>query len=556
MTEGLSDDPELWSELPRYRRRRRRGFWRAGAPIAALVLFCFVYGAAFALFFPFLAVPLAIPVVVLGAVAIWAMPDVANAPLGLLEGLFFALVVALVMWPNYLAVALPGLPWITVVRLITVPLTIVLLVCVSTSPEFRSRLAGLLGETPWLWRLICAFVVIQTVSVVFSSAKGASADRLATALASWTGVFFMATYVFGRNGRTQRAAAMLCIMAVALAMIGLLEHRLGRVPWIGHIPSFLKVSDPNVGRILMGQARGDMHRVQATYSTSLGLAEYIALALPFMVHYAASRAYSVFVRAAAALAVPLLVATVVFTQARVGFVGIFICVVGYPLAHAALRWRRDPQNMAAAYAIFLSPVAVVGALIVSFIVPGIKYRLWGGGAAQLSTQSRSDQFHMGIPKVLKHAWGYGIGQGGDALGYYNASGVLTIDSYTLRLALEYGVIGLLVFYAIFGVTLFYAARAAERSPPEDREAALLIPAGLALLSYIVIKSVFAQEDNQPLAFMLLGMVAAIVAHTSRSYRKERSAQVLTPPRGDSRDRGSPTESRRFARHEAERASPR
>jgi hypothetical protein len=536
MTEALSDDPEPWSELPRYGRQRRRGFWRNRAPVVALAIFCFFYGAAFAIFFPFLAVPLAVPVIVLGAVAVWAMPDAARAPLGLLEALFFAFIVALAMWPNYLAVAVPGLPWITVLRLLTVPLTVVLLVCVSTSPEFRAQLSGILSETPWLWRLICAFVVIQTVSVVFSSAKGASADRLVTALSSWIGVFFTATYVFRREGRAERGATLLCVMAVALAAIGLLEHHMGRVPWVGHVPSFLKVNDPNVGRILMGQARGSTHRVQATYSTSLGLAEFVALALPFMVHFAASRAYHPFVRAAAALAAPLMVATVVFTQARVGFVGIFICVVGYPLAHAVLRWRRDPQDRAAAYAIYLSPLAVVGALIASFLVPGIKYRMWGGGEAQLSTQYRSEQLHMALPKLLKHPWGFGIGQGADALGFYNAGGVLTIDSYTLRLALEYGIIGLLVFYAIFGVALMYAGRAAVRSPPEDREASLLVPAGLALVSYLAIKSVFAQEDNQPFAFVLLGMVAAIVAHTSRSYLKPRhaaaaSGQVLTPVPG-------------------------
>jgi hypothetical protein len=538
MTEALSDDPELWSELPRYGRRQRRGFWRNRAPVVALAVFCFFYGAAFALFFPFLAIPLVVPVIVLGAVAVWAMPDSARAPLGMLEALFFAFIIALVMWPNYLAVAVPGLPWITVVRLVTVPLTVVLLVCVSSSPAFRSQLSGILGETPWLWRLICAFVVIQTVSIVFSSAKGASADRLVTALSSWIGVFFTATYVFSRQGRAERGATLLCLMAVALAAIGLLEHRMGRVPWVGHIPSFLKVNDPNVARILMGTIRlgSGVPRVQGTFSTALGLAEYLALAMPFMVHFAASRAYDPFVRAGAALAVPLLVLTVVFTQARVGFVGLFICAVGYPLAHAVLRWRRDPQNLLATYTIFLSPFAVAVALVVSYLIPGIRVRMWGGGATQLSNQSRSDQWHMGLPKLLKHPWGYGIGQGADALGYFNASGVPTIDSYTLRLALEYGIVGLLVFYAIFGVALLYVGRAAERSPPGDREAALLVPAGLALLSYIMIKSVFAQEDNQPLVFMLLGMAAAIVGRMG-GFRAERTRAAASPGRRPSRRSG-------------------
>src|SRR3546814_5293467 len=62
--------------------------------------------------------------------------------------------------------------------------------------------------------------------------------------------------------------------------------RSGVVPWVGHVPSFLKIQDPVVQRVLEGSARAatGIHRIQATYTTSLGFAEFLALMTPFALH--------------------------------------------------------------------------------------------------------------------------------------------------------------------------------------------------------------------------------------------------------------------------------
>jgi hypothetical protein len=497
-------------QLKPYAGAVRPGNWARRLSIGGFFLFCIVYGGAFALLFPFLAIPLVIPLAVLAGTAVWALPDMTKAPVRLLDFLFFSFLVALVMWPNYLAIALPGLPWITVQRLIGLPLALVLLVCVSVSSSFRGQLSAALQATPLIWKLICTFVFIQVLSIVFSADKGDSVDKLITALTTWIAVFFCSTFVNTRNGRLEFFAGLICVMAVALGVMGIFEHRADRVLWAGHTPSFLQVNDENVERILAGTSRveGQAHRVQATYSTSLGLGEYVALAMPFLFYFATGR-YPAILRMAAIAAVPLLVLTVVFTQARVGFVGILISVLVYPFTWLFLLWRRNPKSLLAASAMFFSPVLLGAALVTTYVVPGIRVRMWGGGREQLSTQARVDQFHMGVPKLMSHPWGYGIGQGATALGYANPAGVLTIDSYSLRLAMEYGIVGLIVFYAVFVAALYYASRGALAAPQDNREAKLFVPIGIALLSFIVIKSVFAQEDNQSLVFMLLGMLAAL-----------------------------------------------
>jgi hypothetical protein len=508
MTDIAGVDIGARRPMPPYATGARPGRARLFA-VGGLLFFCFVYGAAFALFFPFFAIALATPIVLLGLVAVWALPDAGAAPTSLLEGLFFTFVCALVLWPNYLAVALPGLPWITVLRLTGLPMVVALLISVSISPAFRSRLASILSSTPWLWKLICAFIAIQTASIVLSISKGDSIDKFITAQTNWTTVFFVSCYVLAKKGAAELVAALLCLMAVVLSGVGLLEFHLGRVVWAGHVPSFLKVNDETVARILTGQVRAlGAHRVQATFSTSLGFGEYLAMATPFLFYFATTRRHAL-VRLGALLAIPLIILLVILTQARVGAVGVTMVFFVYPFAWVFLRWRRNRSDYLAASAVYLSPALAAVGLVICYIVPGIRYRVLGGGADQASTQARMDQLHIGIPKILHNPLGYGIGQGANALGFRNWDGVLTIDSYTLRIVLEYGVVGLLLFYGVFAAAITYAARGALLAPRSERESSLFIPAGTALLCYLAIKSAFAQEDNQPFVFMLMGMVVAL-----------------------------------------------
>ena len=79
------------------------------ALLLAFMGFCLFFGFLYGLTTPFLIKQLVIPIVLLALVAVWALPDVKTAPTGALYGLSFAFVIVLFLWPNYLAVALPGL---------------------------------------------------------------------------------------------------------------------------------------------------------------------------------------------------------------------------------------------------------------------------------------------------------------------------------------------------------------------------------------------------------------------------------------------------------------
>src|SRR5262245_58170945 len=116
------------------------GFFQRHLPLLVGIIAavaCIPYGFYYAIFTPWLLVPLIVPIVILMLITIWALPDTQFFPEKALERMFFAFFAALVLWPNYLAVDLPGLPWITFGRVVNVPMVMLLIITVSTSVPFR-----------------------------------------------------------------------------------------------------------------------------------------------------------------------------------------------------------------------------------------------------------------------------------------------------------------------------------------------------------------------------------------------------------------------------------
>lgn len=486
-----------------------------------LLLTGLAYGFFFGHLAPFLIMPFIVPVAVLAGLVIWALPDMDRAPTDIAGGLLIAFLVALPLWPNYLAIALPGMPWITLSRIIGGPMVLLLLVCLSVSPAFRRQAADSLQTTAPVWKLLAALVAIQFLSLVPSVLHGGSfgeaAEAFAVAQINWTAVFFLSAHAFLRPGRASLLVVALALATFALTLIGLQEWRIGAVPWAGHIPSFLKLQDPLVEKVLSGSARAatGIHRVQASYTTSLGLAEFLALMTPFILHFAV-RGRQMWHRLAAIAFLPLLFWTILLTDSRLGVVGFFLSFLFYLFIHGLMKWRSERRGLIGPAIVIAYPLLFAGFLLSTVFVQRLSRMVWGGGAASYSTQARIEQYDKGFALATANPLGYGIGQGGKTLGYVNQAGVGTIDSYYLLILLEYGVIGFLIFYGLFVAGLWKAGKTLfERPRLMDWELSLLIPLVIAIGNWIVIKSIFAQADNNPLIFAMLGMMTALILRARR-----------------------------------------
>src|SRR5262249_50612586 len=139
----------------------------------------------------------------------------------------------------------------------------------------------------------------------------------------------------------------LWVMSLILAVLGFIELRQGHVPWFGHLPPFVKL-DESYMRMLAGARREGVgeHRVQGTYTTSLALSEDMALTMPFVLHFAV-QGYHPVIRLAAAASIPIVLATALITQSRLGVLGVGLAFLTYFLLWAILRWRSRKDDLIA-----------------------------------------------------------------------------------------------------------------------------------------------------------------------------------------------------------------
>lgn len=492
-----------------------------GILILGLGLFCLIYGSLYAMVTPFILVPFFVPPLVLLFIVLWAMPNLKHPPTLWLRGLFYAFTASILVWPNYLAIALPGLPWITVARATSIPFALLLVLCLK-SQDFRTELKQSLGAAPVLWRLVVAFAVIQMFSLALSAKPMFSVQKFVFAQITWTAMFFGAAYLFRKPGSVQRWAILLWAAAVFVCVIGVWESREQHVLWAGHIPGFLKIEDPAVQRILAGAMRTYTikYRIISTFTTPLGFGEFMALALPFILRFSTG-VYPVRVRIAAGLTAILMIYGTLNSGARLGLVGVFLALVTHVFFVAITQWKRRRDSIFGPAVTLAYPAIFCVACAAVLFVGRLHNAIIGDGSQSSSNDARMAQINLGMPKILHNPIGYGIGMGGETLGFM-PFGVMTIDNYFLLVALEYGVVGFLIYYTMIGLGIFVAGRRAYVDVNNDRDSFFLPAITSALLNFLVVKTVFSEQDNHPLVFMMLGALAAL------SYRASMAPQRADP----------------------------
>jgi O-Antigen ligase len=492
-------------------------------------LFCVVYGAAFAVFTPALILAVLVPLVVLAVLAVWALPAMKVTPVRTLSGLFVFFTISIALWPNYLAIALPGLPWVTLQRLADGPMVLVLLLCLK-SKDFTQRLGEILHAERPIWIALCIFVLIQVVSVGFSSQPFQSVSKLLVLSADCTATFFVAAFIFARKGWATRWAFLLWGLEVVQAFIVAWESRVQHVLWRDHIPSFLAIQDATVQAILSNGvlAYEGRYRAYGTFDGPIQLGEFTTLCFAFVVHFAMSGT-TPRIRLLARISAPVLVGLSLLSGSRSGAVGLIGTILMYAFFFSVRRWRRDNRSLLAPLLALGYPIGAAAMVLATFFVGRLRAAVWGNNAVQqASTQARYEQISAGMPKVIKHPWGYGISRAAEVVGWVSPGGEPSIDSFYLTVVVEYGIQGFITFIFLFVYSMLKAAWYAIEVKSRDPELELLVPATVAIGNFLVVKSVFSQQDNHPLFFAVLGLIVALI------YRAKLEAPARDPNKqGDS-----------------------
>ncbi|MDB5420265.1 MAG: hypothetical protein JWR59_212, partial [Brevundimonas sp.] len=340
---------------------------------------CLVYGFYFALTAPYLIVPFAAPIFILILLSIWALPENRHIPTKTLEFLFSGILISLILWPNYLALTMPGLPWITAERLFGFPMAAVLLVCLSASGQFRKEIGETLASVPWLRQTFALFVLMQFITLPFSKAINQSLQKALVQQIDWTSMFIIGAWVCRQPGRVQRYVNIVILLMVPIFIITMEEIQHHQVLWNGHVPSFLKVNDPVAALILASSVRGatGLYRAKATFTTPLGLGEYMGLLAPFGLHMLVGTR-SLPTRVAGGTLLTAAFVAIRLADARLGVVGMFVSTILYGLYWGLQRFRRNGRDLIAATFVYAYP-AIFGVATAGVMLFKPLHRLVFGG---------------------------------------------------------------------------------------------------------------------------------------------------------------------------------
>ncbi len=474
-----------------------------------IALIGMVYGVLIALLPLSAYLAISLPLILLALACVWALPKIGKAPVKSIETLYFGFLIGLFLWPNYFAIAIPGLPWMTMSRLWGAPLAALMVLSCSISAPFRAEIAAPFRSNKWLLRAMLGFVICQFCALFFSKHFGDSANRMVNYQTAWTGMFFAGAYVIGKPGRGQRLVSLLCGMAVVQTVVAFFEYRAGAVLWAQHVPPFVALNDPTVQAILAGGARAatGTYRVQSIYTTSLNFAEFLGMTTPLFLH-ALFTTKRIAVRLGCLLYLPYSFWVILTTDSRIGLVGFFLSCLLYFGLWALKRRSENPRGLVAPLLLMLYPVGAGIFVGLALFWMRLNHMLFGGGAQAASNESRRIQIATGIPKILHWPFGYGPGMGATTLGFAdNEEGKLTIDNYWLSIGLEYGVLGFICFMTIMWLGIFNGIRFGLGA--RDPDTRMLLPLGALVFIFLTGKSVLSQEDSHALIFTVLGAIAAL-----------------------------------------------
>lgn len=483
--------------------------------LIAFVFFNFVIGFFFSVLPDQSKAMMTIPLFVMAALIVWLLPETGKPPTNFLAKMFFCYFVALVLWPYYLAIQLPGAPLIEIRRTFLFLGILAMLVSVSVSTKFVREMKDIIGAEPVFFKILLGLVVAQTMSVIGANDVSSAFSAYMRIQLACTAALFITIYVLSKPGRVMYFANMVRVVAVILAIIALLEYENQGILWANHIPSFLRVDDPAMTNLLDSAFRAGDYRVVGTFSVPLCYAEFMALTLPFFLHYmlyGEKRGYKIILLVCDALVIN----AILLTQARVGIVGIMVTHGIYGFIWSIRFWRTHKDSLFGPALALTYPVGlVVFGLAMLFV--GRLRGIWLGGATEgASTLGRYAQADAFPPVFIqKPLFGFGPSQGAKALNFRNPAGELSIDSGLLNIPLCYGAVGAVFYFGMFIFMLIMGMRLAFDA--RDKEIGYAMPAAVTIAFWLVSRIVLAQEDNASFMYMMMGTLVAL------SYQQKKLA---------------------------------
>lgn len=433
--------------------------------------------------------------------------------------LFLVFVALYSLYPHYISLRLPGLPWISPIRLALAGALFAWILALRRSPTILGHLTAYIRENKAFFVLFATYLTAQVLSIPTALDPSRAASKFMLFQLYWTFPFFAVLSLARSESRLRLVVWIFVGFAAMQCIVGAIEARLERVVWLSLLPPGFRLDDDIIMQYLESWIRADAYRVKGSFSVSPIYAEFLVLMLPFAIY--AFLYEKGFWRRSMGLLVALAILPALYASgSRLGIVGAITVILGFGTLFTLKVWRQHKRSMVGPLAMIVLPFVLIGFAAAYVSSPRLQTMTIGGGQHQDSSATRLLQIEMGIPRVAERpVFGHGVGQGAEALGYRNIAGNPVIDNYMLSMLLEIGFVG---FAAFFGMIVLIAVQAGRRFILGDSDrAALLAPIALALVAFLVVKLVLSQWDTHGLVFIMMAMALFL-------FRLENEADLAAP----------------------------
>jgi hypothetical protein len=463
------------------------------------------------------------PVGIFMVLVIWLLPDVNKPDKPPFYKLLSAYIV-LMLWPNYVAVVLPGLPWLTPPRIALAIMLAVMLVHFPQNGDTRRQVLDLLQWDRLSFRMYATYLCIGLLLVPFSRGPTTSLTFLLLQEVLALAPMLLAACVFAtRPGMVGRTFNIVTLVGAATMVIAVVENQFQFPPWANYIPSFMRIDPETLEIVLSPQARSTdgRYRIRSIFMVVLYYTQYLNLLLPLFI-YAIWRSKG---RSAIAawLLVPLILHTIWFVNARSAFIGLFTSSFGILAMVLArnmfFRKSGDP---------FKRNLLIVGLMIAFVLLAGAlagSHRLqmytFGGGQHAASDDSRDLQWSNTWSHLKSNPVGVGPG---NSLWYVGVPNFRTdypvIDSLWINFLVDYGIIGFLAYFGFFVRLGWIGIRTFLNADGEEEEFAGIL--AISLLNYVLVAYVISQTDSGYIALMFAVGIVTLARQQQARLAGERS----------------------------------
>ncbi|MCW6508571.1 O-antigen ligase family protein [Lichenifustis flavocetrariae] len=447
-----------------------------------------------------------------GLILLWTLPDLRSVPSRLARRSFVPFLVATVCTPFYLAIIIPGVPFISVRRFFLYIFVGALVITICGSSKYRTLLINRLKAAPLLFYMTAGYYALIVATFPVSVAPSSTINVLVQYTMTWY-LPFLAVIIFVEKGAN--IVGLLKVMLFCMIIdfvLGGIEFHVQKPFMFQLLPAssraYIIENTPMYAGAETGSFRDGIYRATAAYSIGLSWAEMVAMVAPvaayFLIHGDSGRH-----RLLGLVSFIAGFLSLTYSGSRGGYVCSMVALSVFLIIWAIRKIRLHPESLSGGIALFLtSGTVTIVAAAVTF-VNKFHVMVFGNGTTQLSDQGRVQQWATAWPKIFQSPlWGHGFGTASVAGEFVTGGrGQATMDDYRINLLLDNGVLGFGLFFGMIAVAVWISFRIyiTNKSPLAATGAAI----GCALIAYAVDRTTTSQTENNTLLLILIGLVFAL-----------------------------------------------